>query len=186
MIADLVLASWWARTREPATESRSELAVLLGKCREILAILARFELLSPARVVLAGGTRPDIELPVTLDDLEAIVLAEVARNPDLVHVELSIHGPGRIVESSGVDWILDDLVVVNGCQFDGQLISVDVFGDACKRRLHVPNAEQPPGLFFGHVSDELFDTIVPYIGLPTPDEGFHVVPVDRFLVRRGS
>ncbi|MEO8706105.1 MAG: ATP-binding protein [Kofleriaceae bacterium] len=58
---------------------------------------------------------------------------------------------------------------------DHVLHVLDVPIDECKRRLHARNAEQPPGLYFGHVSEELFDQIVPYIGLPTPEEGFHVV-----------
>jgi len=49
---------------------------------------------------------------------------------------------------------------------------LDVPVDECRRRLHERNTHQPPGLYFGHVSDELFDRIVPHIVPPTPDESF--------------
>jgi len=52
---------------------------------------------------------------------------------------------------------------------------LDVPVEECRRRLHQRNATRPPGLYFGDVSDELFDRILPYIVPPAPDEGFHVV-----------
>ncbi len=52
---------------------------------------------------------------------------------------------------------------------------LDVPVDECRRRLHQRNAEQPPGLYFGHVADELFDAIVPHIVPPAPEEGFRVI-----------
>lgn len=51
---------------------------------------------------------------------------------------------------------------------------LDVPVDECRRRLHARNAERPAGLYFGHVADELFDAILPYIVPPSPDEGFQV------------
>ncbi len=59
---------------------------------------------------------------------------------------------------------------------DHVLHVLDVPVEECRRRLHERNDQQAPGLYFGHVSDELFDKILPHIVLPTPDEGFHVVP----------
>lgn len=58
---------------------------------------------------------------------------------------------------------------------DHVLHVLDVAVDECKRRLQARNADQPPGLYYGHVSEELFDAIVPHIVLPTSDEAFHVV-----------
>lgn len=58
---------------------------------------------------------------------------------------------------------------------DHVLHVLDVPVEECRRRLHQRNAEQPAGLYFGHVADDLFDRIVPHIVLPAPDEGFHVV-----------
>lgn len=58
---------------------------------------------------------------------------------------------------------------------DHVLHVLDVPVDECRRRLHQRNADQPPGLYYGHVGDDLFDRILPHIVPPTPDEGFHVV-----------
>ena len=64
-----------------------------------------------------------------------------------------------IFESAGADHLLHVL---------------DVPVDECRRRLHERNATQPAGLYFGHVSDALFDAIIPHIVPPAPDEGFHI------------
>jgi predicted kinase len=55
-----------------------------------------------------------------------------------------------------------------------QLHVLDVPVDECRRRLHARNAARPPGLYFGHVADELFDAIVPHIVPPAPDEAFQL------------
>lgn len=60
---------------------------------------------------------------------------------------------------------------------DHVLHVLDVPVDECRRRLHERNAAQPPGLYFGHVADDLFDRIVPLIVPPAPDEGFCVALV---------
>jgi hypothetical protein len=52
---------------------------------------------------------------------------------------------------------------------------LDASDDACLANLHRRNDEQPPGVYWGHVSDELFHAITPYFQPPTEDEGFHVV-----------
>jgi len=48
---------------------------------------------------------------------------------------------------------------------------LDVPADECRRRLHERNATKPAGLYFGDVSDELFDAVVPHIVPPRDDEG---------------
>ncbi len=58
---------------------------------------------------------------------------------------------------------------------DHALHVLDVPVEECRRRLHARNALQPPGLFFGHVSDALFDGVLPHIEPPTPDEGLALV-----------
>jgi predicted kinase len=65
--------------------------------------------------------------------------------------------------------------IFEAARADHVLHVLDVPVDECRRRLHERNAHQPPGLYFGHVSDELFDRIVPHVVPPTPDESFHVV-----------
>jgi predicted kinase len=48
---------------------------------------------------------------------------------------------------------------------------LDVDDAECKRRLAERNRTRPPGLYFGDVSEDLFDQIVPHITLPADDEG---------------
>jgi predicted kinase len=59
---------------------------------------------------------------------------------------------------------------------DHVLHLLDVPVDECRRRLHERNDTRPAGLYYGHVADDLFDRILPYIVPPTPEEGFHIVP----------
>ena len=53
---------------------------------------------------------------------------------------------------------------------------LDVLADECKRRLHERNAAKPPGLYFGDVSDELFDAVVQHIVPPREDEAIRTGP----------
>lgn len=55
---------------------------------------------------------------------------------------------------------------------DHVLHVLDVPLDECRRRLHARNATKPAGLYFGDVSDALFDQVVPYIVPPAAEEGF--------------
>jgi predicted kinase len=64
--------------------------------------------------------------------------------------------------------------IFEAARADHVLHVLDVPVEECRRRLHQRNAEQPPGLYFGHVADELFDAIVPHIVPPAPEEGFRV------------
>lgn len=54
---------------------------------------------------------------------------------------------------------------------------LDVPADECRRRLHERNATKPPGLYFGDVSDELFDAVVQHIVPPRDDEGIRMTSV---------
>ncbi len=51
---------------------------------------------------------------------------------------------------------------------------LDVPADECRRRLHERNATKPAGLYFGHVSDDLFDAVVQHIVPPRADEGLRL------------
>lgn len=55
------------------------------------------------------------------------------------------------------------------------LYVLDVPLEECRRRLHERNATKPAGLYFGDVSDDLFDAVVPHIVAPSRDEGFNMV-----------
>lgn len=51
---------------------------------------------------------------------------------------------------------------------------LDVPAEECTRRLHERNANKPAGLYFGDVSDELFDAVVQHIVPPREDEGIRL------------
>jgi predicted kinase len=52
---------------------------------------------------------------------------------------------------------------------------LDVAADECRRRLHERNQTRPAGLYFGDVSDALFDAVVRHIVPPTEAEGLRIV-----------
>jgi predicted kinase len=58
---------------------------------------------------------------------------------------------------------------------DHLLHVLDVSADECKRRVRQRNLTRPPGVYFGDVSDELVDVVLPHITLADPSEGFRVV-----------
>lgn len=45
----------------------------------------------------------------------------------------------------------------------------------CLDNIHRRNDEQPSGIYFGQVSDELFHAITPYFVPPSPEEGFQII-----------
>ncbi len=45
----------------------------------------------------------------------------------------------------------------------------------CLTNIHRRNEEQPAGIYWGHVADDLFHAVTSYFAPPTSDEGFHVV-----------
>ena len=51
---------------------------------------------------------------------------------------------------------------------------LDVPDDECRRRVHARNDAKPAGLYFGQVSDAIFDAVLPHIALPTDAEGFTI------------
>jgi hypothetical protein len=51
---------------------------------------------------------------------------------------------------------------------------LDVPDDECRRRVHARNNAKPAGLYFGQVSDAIFDAVLPHIILPADAEGFRV------------
>jgi predicted kinase len=44
----------------------------------------------------------------------------------------------------------------------------------CLGNIHLRNDEQPAGVYWGQVSDELFHAVNPHFVPPAPEEGFHV------------
>jgi predicted kinase len=64
---------------------------------------------------------------------------------------------------------------------------LDVPDDECRRRVRARNEAKPVGLYFGYVSDAIFNAVLPHITLPTDAEGFTVVshPIPKSLLDRG-
>ncbi len=57
---------------------------------------------------------------------------------------------------------------------DHRLWLLDVPVEECRRRVHARNRDKPAGVWFGEVSDALFDAVVPHIVRPADAEGFRV------------
>jgi predicted kinase len=64
--------------------------------------------------------------------------------------------------------------IFEAARADHVLHVLDVPLEECRRRLHERNATKPSGLYFGDVSDDLFDAVVPHIVAPTLEEGFTI------------
>ncbi len=56
-----------------------------------------------------------------------------------------------------------------------ELHYIDVPDDVCKARLRLRNQTKPPGLYWGHVAEELFDPVTRYLVPPAAEEGFNVI-----------
>lgn len=59
---------------------------------------------------------------------------------------------------------------------------LDVEVEVCRARVQARNREKPAGLFFGEVSDALFEAVLPFIVRPADDEGFRVRTPDEASV----
>jgi predicted kinase len=58
---------------------------------------------------------------------------------------------------------------------DHALHWIEASDDECLANIHLRNDEEPAGVYWGDVSDELFHAVNPHIVPPTPDEGFVVI-----------
>jgi predicted kinase len=58
---------------------------------------------------------------------------------------------------------------------DHVLHVIEATDSECLENIHRRNAERPPGIFWGHVPDELFHSVNPFFTPPSPEEGFRVV-----------
>jgi predicted kinase len=64
--------------------------------------------------------------------------------------------------------------IADAANADHLLHILDVPADECRRRLHERNATKPEGVYFGDVSDELFDAVVQRIVPPRGEEAIRV------------
>ncbi len=62
---------------------------------------------------------------------------------------------------------------------DHVLHFIDVSDDACLAGIHRRNEEKPEGVYWGHVTDELFHAVTPHFVPPRPEEGFRVARIER-------
>ncbi len=62
---------------------------------------------------------------------------------------------------------------------DHALHVVEATDPECLANIHRRNSEKPPGIYWGHVTDELFQAVNPYFTPPTPEEGFKLLPLVR-------
>jgi predicted kinase len=60
---------------------------------------------------------------------------------------------------------------------DHALHCIEATDDECLANIHRRNDEKPEGVYWGHVSDEMFHAVNPHIVPPSPDEGFRVIKV---------
>jgi len=58
---------------------------------------------------------------------------------------------------------------------DHALHWIDRSDAECLDNIHRRNAEKPAGIYWGHVSDQLFHAVTPHFVPPSPEEGFHVI-----------
>jgi predicted kinase len=57
---------------------------------------------------------------------------------------------------------------------DHVLHVIEASDAACLANIHRRNDEKPAGVYWGHVTDEMFHAVTPHFTLPQPEEGFRV------------
>lgn len=65
--------------------------------------------------------------------------------------------------------------VFETARVDHVLHLIESTDDACLQNIHRRNAEKTPGLYWGHVGDDLFHAVNAHFAPPAQDEGFDVV-----------
>jgi hypothetical protein len=63
---------------------------------------------------------------------------------------------------------------------------IEASDDECLDNIHRRNDEQPAGIYWGAVSDELFHAVTAHFAPPSPDEGFHIVRRAVYSRQRGG
>ena len=62
--------------------------------------------------------------------------------------------------------------VFEAANADHLLHVIEATDAECLANIHRRNDEQPPGVFWGHVSDEIFHAVTAHFVPPRPEEGF--------------
>jgi predicted kinase len=96
-------------------------------------------------------------------------------------VELLRHGVSVVFDFAantikGRQWVRS---LFEAAGADHRLHVLEATDAECLDNIHRRNQEMPAGIYWGHVSDELFHAVNPHIVPPTADEGFQLVSHTR-------
>jgi predicted kinase len=69
-------------------------------------------------------------------------------------------------------WVRD---IFEAAGADHLLHVIEATDAECLANIHRRNDEEPPGAYWGHVSDEIFRAVTAYFAPPLPEEGFRVI-----------
>jgi hypothetical protein len=100
------------------------------------------------------------------------------RNPDLpLTIELLRLGVSVVFDFagntiSGRQWVR---AVFEAADADHVLHLIEAGDGECLANIHRRNDEKPPGVYWGHVSDETFHAVTVYFAPPQPEEGFRIL-----------
>lgn len=72
----------------------------------------------------------------------------------------------------GRQWVRD---IFEAAGADHLLHVIEATDAECLANIHRRNDEKPPGIYWGHVSDETFHAVTAHFAPPRPEEGFRVV-----------
>jgi predicted kinase len=62
---------------------------------------------------------------------------------------------------------------------DHLLHGIEASDAECLANIHRRNDEKPPGVYWGHVTDETFHVVTAHFAPPQPEEGFRILPHRR-------
>ncbi|MEJ7598101.1 MAG: hypothetical protein WKG01_09355 [Kofleriaceae bacterium] len=114
---------------------------LLALCERVAGILSEADLLKPSDLWLydwleiasdrGDATRPKAIVPIQDESFETIVFRELASNHrGFLPLAIQVRGRGTVLESSGVDRVLDDALVVEGGRMEVHRVHVNTSCDA--------------------------------------------------------
>jgi|SRR5580704_2320127 predicted kinase len=72
----------------------------------------------------------------------------------------------------GRQWVR---AVFEAANADHVLHVIEVSDAECLANIHRRNDEKPPGIYWGHVSDETFHAVTAHFAPPQPEEGFRIL-----------
>lgn len=73
---------------------------------------------------------------------------------------------------TGRQWVR---TVFEAGEADHVLHLIEATDSECLANIHRRNNEKPPGVYWGHVSDETFHAVTAHFAPPQPEEGFRIL-----------